>query len=302
MGSASLHLDTIGVAWRGLRHKLAPRQSARYGCHHAHSVWKSLTGRRAHVLMNGTLYCLGDCLERALSDELRAMRPGPKPATVAHRVPLGLLLLSRQQLSADQLRIALEAQRNAGYGRLGDWLLSLGFTTEQQITAALARQWSCPVLRINGPFPDPLHLPQVPLTLLESFLMIPVHHVKPTATLHIAFGEGIDYSALYALEKMTGCHTEACMALPSFIRARLQELVRHRGEREAVFECLTDPAEFSRIVRSYCFRIAAREIRLATFGPCVWVRLLQGPRPPIDLLFRAPNTSAGHQPSTPKVR
>jgi len=297
MESASLQLDTIGVAWRGLRHKLASSQVSRHGCQHAYSLWKSLTSRRSRVLMNGSLYCLGECLERALSDELRGKSLVAKPPAVAHRVPLGLLMLSREQLNAEQLRIALEVQRSAGYGRLGDWLLSLGFATEQQITAALARQWSCPVLRINTSFSSPLHLPQLPLTLLENFLMIPVHHVKATATLHIAFGEGIDYSILYALEKMTGCHTEACMASPSFIRARLAELSCHRGEREAVFDCLTDFAEFSRTVRSYCLRISASEIRLAVFGACVWVRLLQAPRPPLDLVFRSPATSSSAQPS-----
>ena len=79
-----------------------------------------------------------------------ASRGRGQNAAASHRVPLGLLLLSRQQLTAAQLRTALEAQRAAGQGKIGEWLRQLGFVTELQVTAALARQWSCPVL-ITGP-------------------------------------------------------------------------------------------------------------------------------------------------------
>ena len=56
--------------------------------------------------------------------------------------------------------------------------------------------------------------------------MIPVDYVDSPATLHIAFGEGIDYGVLYAIEQMVGCHTESCMAVPSFVRHRPSGSVR----------------------------------------------------------------------------
>ena len=139
----------------------------------------------------------------------------------------------------EQLRAALRAQRSAGRGRIGEWLRTLGFVSEQQVTAALARQWSCPVLRTNSFSPGNSTLsahraPQIPVTLLESFVMIPVEYVETTATLHIAFGEGIDYSVLYAIEQMLGCRTESCMAVPSLVRQNLQSLSERRGESEVV--------------------------------------------------------------------
>jgi len=63
---------------------------------------------------------------------------------VSHRVPLGLLLLSRQQMTAAQLRTALERQRASGEGRIGDWLRRWVLPSELQITAAVARQWRVP--------------------------------------------------------------------------------------------------------------------------------------------------------------
>jgi hypothetical protein len=235
-------------------------------------------------------------MECALRDALRTIRAAAKQELAPHRVPLGLLLLSRQQLTVEQLRTALAAQSHAGQGRIGDWLQTLGFASEHQITAGLARQWSCPVLRPGSVFPGASRAPQIPIALLESFVMIPVDYVESTATLHIAFGEGIDYSVLYAIEQMAGCHVESCMAVPSFVRLRLEALSGRRGESEIVFERVADDAELFRIIRSYCARLAASEIRLAACGPHLWVRLLRPSGPALDLLLRSPQPDEVSRP------
>jgi Type II secretion system (T2SS), protein E, N-terminal domain len=287
MGTAILRLDTWSLAWRGFWTKFAP-PCGHSDCLHTQSMWGRLRGKTGGVVMQGVRYCRDECLERALSDAVRRIRQAsPRPAA-PHRVPLGLLLLSRQQLTVEQLRAALDAQRVAGRGKIGEWLLHLGYVSEQQVTAALARQWSCPVLRSNSWNLAPSRAPQIPVSLLESFVMIPVDYVEATATLHIAFGEGIDYSVLYAIEQMLGCHTESCMAVPSFVRKNLHALSGHRGESEVAFDRVADGAEFSRIISSYCIRLAASEIRLAACGPFLWVRLLRPSRPPLDLLLRSP--------------
>ena len=134
-----------------------------------------------------------------------------------HRVPLGLLLLSRQQVTIAQLRTVLDHQRAAGHGKIGEWLQDFGFVTEQQVVAALARQWSCPVWRADCSPPGSIPLPEIPVLLLESFRMIPVSFVPATLTLHVAFAGGIAYSMLYAIEQMLGCHTEPCLVSPTVL-------------------------------------------------------------------------------------
>jgi hypothetical protein len=228
---------------------------------------------------------MDQCLEGALHNALaRTLSASPR-SEIAHRVPLGLLLLSRQQLTVDRLREALEAQRSAGRGKIGEWLQTLGFASEQQVTAALARQWSCPLLRATSLPAGFSRAPRIPVTLLQAFVMLPVDYVDSTATLHIAFGEGIDYSVLYAIERMVGCRTEPCMAVPSLLRGNLQALSAHRGESEIVFDRLADSNEFASIIRSYCARVDASEIRLAACGAHLWVRLLRPSRTPLDLLL-----------------
>lgn len=251
-------------------------------------IWPRLRHHRRTVRLQGARYCVEPCLERALADLLQRMSLAPLRPAAAHRVPLGLLLLSRQQLTAEQLRTALAAQREAGHGRIGEWLQSYGFAGEQQVTAALARQWSCPVLlrhsaAIRDAAPNPRA--QIPHALLRSLAMIPLGYVTSSATLHLAFSEGIDHGVLLAIEHMTGCRTQACLAVPSWVREKLQSLPQRRGETEVVFDRVADAVETARIIRSYCVRMAATDLTLAACGRHVWVRLIRPPGPSLDLVL-----------------
>jgi hypothetical protein len=223
-----------------------------------------------------------------LTGALPRLRSMPARAVfAAHRIPLGLLLLSRQQLTVEQLQRALAMQRSAGHGRIGEWLQHLGFATATQVTGALARQWACPLLR-DSAIPEWKSLPDIPLRLLEYFHVIPVSYIESTATLHLAFCEGIDYGLLYAIEQMLGCHTEACLATPVWLEKHLS-CPRLRGssesESEVVFDHTSDPLEAVRIIRSYAVRLGSSEIRMVACGRYTWVRLEERSRAAVNLLL-----------------
>jgi hypothetical protein len=252
-------------------------------------VWRRWRQKGLGVRLHGIWYCLPECLERALAEALPRLRSLPGRAVkTSHRVPLGLLLLSRQQLTIKQLRVALKAQRAAGCGKIGEWLQRLGFVDEQQVTAALARQWSCPLLATNAISSRSGRIPEIPLLLLQSFGMMPVSFVALTTTLHVAFADGIDYTALYAIERMLGCHTVPCLATPSRLHAHLRTLAERRTSSEVVFERVADAAEFVRIVRSYATRVCASEIHMAYCGSYIWIRLECISRPSLSLLLSTP--------------
>src|SRR5579863_3871371 len=105
------------LAWRGFWRSLTPL-CGHSDCGHTHGRWRRLRCQRHGVVIQGLRYCGDECAERALADALRrigsASSQTSSRTTVPHRVPLGLLLLSRQQLTAEQLRAALGAQRTAG--------------------------------------------------------------------------------------------------------------------------------------------------------------------------------------------
>src|ERR1700683_891948 len=236
--------------------------------------------------MQGAWYCRAECLQLALLQVLEQENSVPARAAVrAHHIPLGLQLLSRQQITAAQLRTALEAQRNAGRGqcgrKIGAWLQELGFATEPQITAALARQWSCPVLRTGAESTGGNQSPPgfsanfrgIPFPLLESFQMMPVELAEATGTLLMAFSEGVDYTILVAIERMLGYRTEACLVCPSALQRSLQALARRRGSSDVVFDRMEDFRECAHVIGSYSTKVKAEEIRVARCGDHLWVRL-----------------------------
>ena len=54
-----------------------------------------------------------------------------------------------------EVQAALEAQRRARYGKIGEWIEKLGFATEKEVTTALALQWGCPVASSFDPSVTP---------------------------------------------------------------------------------------------------------------------------------------------------
>ncbi len=288
---AGMNWRAWNVAWCDLRQRLAVKCGC-CGRTHSRSPWSRLRRRRPGVRMQGSWYCRTECLERSLFEALGREHPGSREVVASHRVPLGLLLLSRQQLTGAQLRTALELQRTAGHGRIGEWLQRLGFVTELQITAALARQWSCPVLRTRPEALGTSRFNPIPLLLLESFQMIPVEFAAATGTLLIAFSEGVDHTILYAIEQMLGYRTEACLVCPSALQKGLHALAQRRGAGDVVFDRMEDASECARIIGSYSAKVGAEEVRLAHCGSHIWIRLESLSREAVNLVLRAPGEVA----------
>jgi hypothetical protein len=206
---------------------------------------------------------------------------------VRHRVPLGLLMISRGQLTNQQLRSALEEQRSNRRQRLGEWLEQLGYATEEQVTAALAHQWACPVLASKA-ICDPNCLRLLPYHLLEASRILPVQFVPSTRMFHLAFCDGIDYSALYAIEQMLDCRTRPCLATRSAVGQALQLIGHERHSGELLFEGWRDAAEMARITCGYVLKLGAEAVRLVSCAGFIWARLSTGPDVS-NLLFHRPS-------------
>ena len=267
------------------------------GCAVARRLWRRARWWNAVIRLHGTCYCAPQCFENAMRQCLTRISTASLPAAcVRHRIPLGLLLLSRGQLTSQQLRSALEAQRESGRHRLGEWLGKLGYATEQQVTAALGVQWACPVLNA-AVHPDLRTLRLLPFRWLEAFRMLPLQFVPSTRMLYLAFSEGIDYPALCAVEQMLACRTEACLISGSAMDQALEHSGRHHGPGDLLFEGWRDAAEMARITCGYVLKLGAEEVRAVGCAGYVWVRLSAG-RDVANLLFRGTTAVAELPPSS----
>ncbi len=193
-------------------------------------------------------------------------------------------MFSSGLITQEQLRAALE-MHTAGGQKIGKCLQAMRFVTEQQVTAALGRQWACPIY--TGPPTNNVAAQMLPLRLLERFRMYPIQYVAPSRTLYMSFSEHIDYGALNAIEQMLECRSEACLVGSSQMDEFLDRAARQRGLGDILFESCCDPAEMARITSGYLARFGADKIRIVACGNYLWVRLESGSAN-VSILFRRP--------------
>ena len=245
-------------------------------------------GKNEGVLLQGRWYCSLDCFEEAITGVFNGLLRLPdEPLPRLHRVPLGLLLLGRGVITDSQLKSALQAQREGGADRLGRWLIRLGVASAQDVSAALAAQWGCGVFSLERDQRYRECSQMLPFALLESSHMIPVHYLPTSQLLFVAFSEDIDHTALYAVERLVGGHTEPCIVTEAAMNRALEEIRAVSRPAEIVFETLWDAPEMARTIRDYAVKLNADELILARPRCFVWVRLRASGRS-WDLLFRLP--------------
>lgn len=235
--------------------------------------------------VDGQWYCAPDCFEQAVKGQIEELMTFQgKPARArSSRVPLGLLLLSRGIMTAEQLRNALDHQRGTELN-FGEVVQQLGFATPEQVTAAVAAQWACPVFTLGD---RRLQLQvRVPRQFLELYRMLPVHYMENERRLLIGFVNGVQHQMLYTIGYMTSCSVAPC-----FITAREYELHLHSPstsflrDDELVFDQIVETTEMARITTSYVVQLAAERVRLGKCRDYLWTRIW-GRKREMDLLFR----------------
>jgi len=244
-----------------------------------------ITRRHTGIRMFDQWFCGADCFERGAHSkilELLATRRQEKPAAL--RMPLGLVLLSRGILTHDQVKIALDQQKETGKN-FGDMVQELGFATQQNVTAAVAAQWNCPVFSVKDhPLPTEIRIPTI---LLQQYGMLPVHFSEIGRKLMVGCVSRVHHHMLYTIEQMASCNVAPCFITANEYRQRLELLALSAGENELVFDRDNPVGEIARLVRNYVNQLGAEEARLGICRDYLWVRMLG--RQPMDLLFRMPN-------------
>jgi hypothetical protein len=248
--------------------------------------WRAWLTPLRGLCLDGHWYCSPECFLRALTSAIEQLLPvTAQPHPAAHRVPLGLLMLSRGHVDNEQLKKALKAQKDSGSGRVGEWLRHIGAATEEQVTQALGSQWSIPVFPLNQTrqYLECAHL--IPLPLLEAAEMVPVHHIAISHHLYMAFVDRVNHTALYSVEKMLECRTEPCLASQSQVRHALEELRRVSRPGEIAIDNVSEPREVANTILSCTARLGADHVRISGFSGFIWARLYS-PSASSDVLFR----------------
>jgi len=184
--------------------------------------WSKRWKRRVRPVFEDDWGCSKACVRALVEASVKREMEGADGADVTeehqHRVPLGLVLLAQGLVSQEQLRLALDAQKAAGRGRIGEWLVVAGGVADTKVTRGLGMQWQCPVLGLSG-FDGIRMALAMPAVLRELCRAVPLR-VAGGRILYLAFNENVDAAAAFALERMSGLRVESgVMPHADFVRA-----------------------------------------------------------------------------------
>ena len=211
--------------------------------------------------------------------------PGSETSSVesaarTHRLPLGLLMLSRGVIDETQLKMALGVQSERPTMKIGRCLETLGAVTAEEVTRALGAQHCLPVLLAFDPDMDS----GVPLTLLEASRCVAFRGKYHPGLVYLGFDGGVDRSLVQATELVLGTECEPCIVETAVIEEYLELRRQRHSCDEVVFATRSSTLEILRSIESYIERLRADAVRIASTREYLWV-LLTGLRT-TDLLFR----------------
>ncbi|MGH9445825.1 MAG: hypothetical protein ACRD3O_08880 [Terriglobia bacterium] len=243
-------------------------------CSRGGGFWKRAFRQPAGLSLNGGWYCSPECFEEgAASAFARLSLKAERGKSVRYRLPLGLLMLSKGLISSQHLQEALKAQRESQKGRLGEWLRQEGIVTEEQLTTALGIQWGIPVFHMAQAAGFAECAAMAPLPIMESSQMALVHYLPNSRSLYVAFSDGIDFSALRALEQMLNCSTQPCVISESEMAEAYDDMRRLPRPSEAVLDCTRNPEKLAMTIREWAESNKAENVRAAVCPEHLWVRL-----------------------------
>lgn len=249
-------------------------------------LMRSMPQSRSGVRVGDRWYCSVDCFAESAFVAFSAIQER-RVIEMPHnpRLSIGLVLLSRGQLTHDQLRLAVEERQQRGE-ELELTLLRLGLTTERQLAAARAAQWGCPVLGHEGAR-EPMEA-DIPAPLLRSCWAVPLRYSQNGKRLLMGFVFRVEHRLLLALEQVTGCRTEPCFITQTEFEEQMARLTVVADCKAVLHEELQTPREMANAVALQAIEAGARKAIFVECRDYFWARL-SGDRRTVDVLFRTPN-------------
>jgi hypothetical protein len=176
----------------------------RKGCTRIRSQFELFLDRKRPPKYDGRHYCSERCLLSHAEGEL-AEKWDLLQHSRNHNVPrpkLGTILLERSFVTADQLEEAVRVQRQAREGRIGEWLLRLGFVEEHQITLALSKQCGIPMIHLSNVSAHAEAARMVPGPVARCSNLVPVGYGNDQSSLRIAVSGPVDFNSQEAIRRM----------------------------------------------------------------------------------------------------
>lgn len=241
------------------------------------SGWLHLLRSRSAPVFESGWTCSAECTSARIGAALQREMTGRSVAREGHRhrIPLGLVMLEQGWISSTQLRQALDAQKAAGAGRLGEWLVRQQGVPEQLVTRALGLQWSCPVLPLE--FHDAEGLAGLlPRLFVDAFGALPLR-VAAGKLLYLGFEDRLDPVLALAVQRITGLRVESGLVQGSLFRPAHTRMLSSKFPPLELIEASGEPALVHSLSKAI-EKVRPAESRLVRVHDCLWLRMWLNPR------------------------
>jgi type IV pilus assembly protein PilB len=146
-------------------------------------------------------------------------------------VRIGELLLKEKRITPDQLQQALNHQKANG-GKLGQHLVRLGLTRDDEITALLSRHYGVPSINLSQFEIDPSVIKLIPADTAHKYEIVPLS--RAGATLTIAMTDPTNVFAMDDIKFMTGYNVEPVVASEAAVLEAIQKYYPTAGKPAAL--------------------------------------------------------------------
>ena len=137
---------------------------------------------------------------------------------------IGEILLERRVITQPQLEQALTRQKEHG-GLLGQILVELGATSEEDVALALTAGYALPYLPLNNYDIGAEVIKLIPEQLARQHCVVPIDRVGNSLT--VAMADPSNLQAIEDMELLTSCVLQIFVSTASEIRKTIERCYKH---------------------------------------------------------------------------
>jgi hypothetical protein len=253
-------------------------QCHRKECTRIRSEFSLFLSRRRPPMYEGHAFCSDSCLliyfENELNEKWRRLqvdrrRKIPRPK-------LGTILMETAFITREQLDEAIRLQQQRQEGRLGEWLLRLGFVDEHQITVALAQQFGLPLINLKNSDASMDAVRMIPGKVAKCSGLVPVGFDDDRALLRVALCGPVDFHSQEAIRRMVKKGITPYIGDQSAIERLLERWYEPEDldpSNVPTFGSLEDLLEVGREMVASAIESRALDIQAELIQDFFWVRL-----------------------------
>jgi hypothetical protein len=247
-------------------------------CTRIRSEFGIFLNRRRPPMYEGNTFCSDSCLrlhfESELNDKWRrlqmeSVRTFPRPK-------LGAILMQTAFVTREQLDQAIRLQNERREGRIGEWLLRLGFVEEHQITAALAQQFNLPLINLKNSDANNDAVRMIPGKVAKCSGLVPVGFDDAQAALRVAVSAPVNFNSQEAIRRMVRKGIVAYVGDQSAINRLLAQAYEPEDLdlfNVPTFSSLEDLIEVGNEMIATAIDARAQDIQAELVPEFFWVRL-----------------------------